>query len=104
MGWIARSLAGPVLWAVLFSTVYALHGIGCAAGWPYRPILGSDLHHLTLWSTWGAGLILHVILIIFLPQGTGIKRFLIVSGLWIGLVSSIVTLFPIIALSSCLAN
>ena len=29
MAWVARMLAGPMLWGALFSAVYGLHGLGC---------------------------------------------------------------------------
>lgn len=104
MNWLARSLAGPILWAVMFSAVYALHGFGCAVGWQNRPFLSSDLHHTTLWGLWLAGLVAHVMLIKIMPRYDGNKRFLIVAGTWIGFASSLFTLFPIIAVSSCLAG
>lgn len=102
MGWVWRMLAGPTLWAVLFSVVYALHGTGCNLGWTQRPVLSTDLHHLAMWVAWGVGLGLHVAVIILLPRGQGRRRMLITAGGWIGLVSSIFSLFPVIATSSCM--
>lgn len=101
MGWLWRALAGPLLWAVLFSLVYGLHGAGCNLGWAGRPAPVADLHHLAMWLAWGAGLGLHLLLLWRLPCGTGRRRFLIVAGCWIGLVSSLFTLFPVVATSSC---
>lgn len=102
MMWLARALAGPVLWAVLFSAVYALHGAGCALGWHQRPAPVADWHHLAMWGVWILGLALHVLLIRILPEGEGRRRRLIVYGAWIGLVSSVYTLFPVVVTSSCL--
>ncbi|WP_062763336.1 hypothetical protein [Falsirhodobacter sp. alg1] len=102
MAWMVRALAGPVLWATLFSGVYALHGLGCARGWQQQPVLWGDLHHMALWALWGAGLAGHVMLVRTMPCDQGIRRWLIVAGAWIGLVSSAFTLFPVTILSTCL--
>lgn len=102
MGWLWRALAGPILWAAMFSLVYALHGAGCNLGWQGRPVLGTDWHHMAMWLAWGAGLVGHGLILWLLPQGTGRPRQLIVLGGWIGLVSTAATLFPVIATSTCL--
>ncbi|MFN3275416.1 MAG: hypothetical protein ACK41U_12150 [Paracoccus sp. (in: a-proteobacteria)] len=101
MGWLWRALAAPLLWAALFSAIYALHGAGCNLGWTGRPAPLSDLHHLAMWLVWGGGLALHLVLIRVLPAGQGRPRRLIVMGTWIGFVSSLFTLFPVLATSSC---
>ena len=51
--------------------------------------------------TRGAGLILHLVLIRVMPAGRGRPRQLITMGAWIGFVSTLVTLFPVIATSTC---
>ncbi|CAM3592042.1 hypothetical protein PANO111632_21855 [Paracoccus nototheniae] len=101
MIWMARVLAGPVLWAVLFSAVYALHGAGCHLGWTDRAVGFTDLHHLAMWGVWIAGLALHAVLIATMPTGGGRARWIIVAGTWIGLVSSLFTLAPVLVLSTC---
>lgn len=102
MSWMARALAGPVLWAMLFALVYALHGAGCSLGWAGRPAPVADWHHLAMWTAWGAGLAIHLLLIRVLPVGAGRSRQWIVLGTWIGFVSTLVTLFPVVATSTCL--
>nr|WP_111298810.1 hypothetical protein [Paracoccus saliphilus] len=102
MGWLARALAGPILWSGLFSLVYALHGAGCNLGWTDQPFLFTDLHHAAMWAVWLAGLALHLMLVVILPTGTGRARRVIVAGSWIGLVASAFTLFPVIATSTCI--
>lgn len=104
MMWLARVLAGPVLWATLFGLVYGLHGLGCSLGWQLRPAPIADWHHLALWTAWIIGLVLHLLLIRILPEGNGRHRRLIVHGSWIGFVASLYTLFPVVATSSCVAN
>ena len=101
MGWLARALAGPILWSALFVLIYALHGAGCNLGWTDHPVLFTDLHHAAMWAVWLAGLALHVVLVMILPTGTGRARRVVVAGSWIGLVASTFTLFPVIATSTC---
>lgn len=101
MIWLARVLAGPVLWAVLFSAVYALHGAGCHLGWTNRPVGFTDLHHLAMWTAWALGLALHAVLVVTMPAGEGSPRWIITAGAWIGLVASLFTLFPVLVTSTC---
>jgi hypothetical protein len=101
MNWLWRALAGPILWAAMFLLVYALHGAGCNLGWTDRPAPIADWHHMAMWLAWGAGLILHLVLIRVMPAGQGRPRQLITMGAWIGFVSTLVTLFPVIATSTC---
>lgn len=101
MSWLWRALAGPTLWAAMFLLVYALHGAGCNLGWTDRPAPIADWHHMAMWLAWGAGLILHLVLIRVMPAGRGRPRQLITMGAWIGFVSTLVTLFPVIATSTC---
>ncbi|MDO5646654.1 hypothetical protein [Paracoccus sp. (in: a-proteobacteria)] len=101
MGWLARALAGPTLWALMFCVVYALHGMGCNLGWTGRPAPFGDLHHVAMWSAWGAGLALHLALFTLIPREPGRHRTIITAGVWIGLVSTAFTLFPVIATSTC---
>ena len=101
MNWLWRALAGPILWAAMFLLVYALHGAGCNLGWTDRP--APHASHIAMWcqSAMGAGLILHLVLIRVMPAGRGRPRQLITMGAWIGFVSTLVTLFPVIATSTC---
>ncbi|MDO5611986.1 MAG: hypothetical protein Q4G14_01935 [Paracoccus sp. (in: a-proteobacteria)] len=101
MGWLARALAGPTLWSLLFAAVYALHGTGCNLGWPGRPAPIGDLHHFAMWAVWAAGLLLHVLSFRLIPAASGRARVIVTAGLWIGLVATAFTLFPVIAVSTC---
>ena len=102
MTWVAQMLAGPVLWGALFSAVYGLHGLGCALGWPARDTPIGPLHPMALILLWLAGLALHGALILWNRPGGGARQGLLIrSGNWIGAVASAVTLFPVIATSSC---
>lgn len=104
MGWLGRMLAGPVLWAVLFSAVYALHGLGCEWGWQARPTPLGPLHPLAMRLLWLAGLAGHLALILGNHGTDGRDVALIRAGNWIGFTSSLVTLFPLVATSSCAAG
>ncbi|MFC0201735.1 hypothetical protein [Paracoccus rhizosphaerae] len=101
MTWLARALAGPMLWGALFSAVYALHGAGCNLGWTQVSLGPVDLHRGAMWAVWAAGLAVHVLLVVTMPAGQGRARRIIVAGSLIGLVASAFTLFPVIATSTC---
>lgn len=102
MAWLPRMLAGPVLWGLLFSAIYALHGVGCALDWPTWQTPLGPLHPGAMILAWVAGLVLHGLLIVLNhPQGSLGQARLIRAGNWIGAVSSAVTLLPVIVASSC---
>ena len=101
MPWLMRFMAGLLLWAVLFSLIYALHGAGCAWGWQARQTPLGALHPLLMRLVWLAGLGLHLALILR-PAGHGPRgRRLIRLGDWIGLSASFVTLLPLMVSSTC---
>lgn len=102
MLWVARMLAGPMLWGGLFSAVYGLHGLGCALGWPDRATPFGPLHPGGMILLWLVGLGLHGLLIALNRAGGSDRQNLLVrSGNWIGAVASAVTLLPVIVTSSC---
>ncbi|MFC3168851.1 hypothetical protein [Paracoccus fontiphilus] len=102
MAWVARMLAGPLLWSLLFSAVYALHGLGCARGWPAVDTPLGTLHPAVLILLWLAGLGLHGLLIaVNRPGGDATQARLVRSGNWVGAVASAVTLLPVVLTSSC---
>lgn len=101
MRWAVWMLAGPVLWAVLFAAVYALHGIGCARGWPAVSTMLGSLHIVAMATVWLAGLALHVAILWKTPQGLAREVRLQRYGAWIGLVASTLTLLPILLTSTC---
>lgn len=98
MRWVALTLAGPMLWAVLFSAVYGLHG-GLCAGVAGPEGLGTA--RLPLIALWLAGLVAHAMLIRALPQGPTLTARLPRLGGWIGLIASAFTLFPVLFITSC---
>lgn len=101
MTWPLRALLGPLLWAVAFAAIYGVHGLGCAWGWPLRPAPLGDLHRLALLSLWLAALAGGAILVWRMPPGQDTGARIARMGGWIGLVSILLTLFPVLGLTSC---
>lgn len=99
MRWLAQFLAGPVLWALLFSAVYGLHGAICAGLTGPEALPGSGRAGLVV--LWLAGLLAHALLIRALPSGPGLAARLPRLGGWIGLAASAFTLFPVVFITSC---
>ncbi|MDO9527051.1 MAG: hypothetical protein Q7J57_16180 [Gemmobacter sp.] len=101
MLWAVHALLGPSLWAILFAAVYALHGIGCARGWPAVDTGIGSLHIVVMSAVWLTGLALHIGLVLCAPSGRAHNERLVLLGAWIGLVASLVTLSPIIYATTC---
>ncbi len=102
MIWMARVLAGPILWGALFSGIYGLHGLGCGLDWPTRDTPLGALHPPAMIAAWLLGLALHAALIRWnRASGDARQAMLVRAGNWIGAVASAVTLFPVIATSTC---
>ena len=105
MRWLALSLAGPGIWAAGFALVYALHGAGCARGWPDIPLAGGiDLHHAALWAGWLATLGTGALLLAGLRDAgpdPDLSRRLPRAGACIGLGATLITLLPVALASSC---
>ncbi|GHG30877.1 hypothetical protein [Paracoccus aerius] len=102
MIWMARVLAGPILWGALFSGIYGLHGLGCGLDWPNRETPLGALHPLAMIGAWLLGLALHAALIRWnRALGDARQAMLVRAGNWIGAVASAATLFPVIATSTC---
>jgi hypothetical protein len=97
-------LAGPIIWSVTFSLVYALHGTGCALGWTEVDLHVASLHHVLMWAAWATGLGACGILLARLPAGTGRRCWLPRAGGWIGLGATLFTLFPVAVTSTCISG
>lgn len=106
MRWLALSLAGPTLWAVLFVIVYALHGAACAGTDTPPETLSLGARGLMI-AAWALGLGAHAVLLKAVTPATrpaidaGLAQFLPYAGAWIGLGASLFTLFPVLILTSC---
>lgn len=102
MNWLARALIGPTLWALAFVLVYALHGVGCAQGWPTVHTPLGSLHHVVLIGAYAAALLISGLALLRVPRGEGVKAQIIALGGWIGFGGTALTLFPVLGVSSCL--
>ncbi|MGD9544364.1 MAG: hypothetical protein AB7F41_05055 [Methylocystis sp.] len=104
---ILRIVIAMLLWLALFSALYGLEGVGCASGWPEIRVNGGSLFHVAMTMAFFVALltlaVLHVALHSRLfrsasPFVAQISRILgiaaLVAGAW--------TLFPAVAVSSCL--
>ena len=98
---LSLTLAGPMIWAVTFSLVYALHGAGCAWGWPEVDVGFLSLHRLAMLAAWGAGLLVGAGLVVALPRRAAFRDWLPRACAWVGLVATFFTLLPIVVTSSC---
>ncbi|MBQ1202399.1 MAG: hypothetical protein IIX61_01060 [Loktanella sp.] len=99
MKWLVLTLAGPTLWAVVFSLVYAVHGLACA-GIPGPEGLGQG-GRWALVISWVLGVAAFLPLFIALPAGPDLTQRLPRLGAWIGLAATIYTLFPVVFATSC---
>lgn len=92
MNWPLRALAGPTLWAAAFAVIYAVHGAACAQGWEARP---------ALIGLWLIAVALGVVLVLRAPPGGALPDMLVRAGAWIGVASVLLTLFPVLGLTTC---
>jgi hypothetical protein len=57
MAALTKACGGLLIWATVFSLMYAAHGLGCERGWTGIPIAGTTLHLIILGALWLAGLL-----------------------------------------------
>jgi len=100
MNWLARALVGPGLWAAGFAAVYALHGLGCAQGWPTSEA-GAVLHRLAMGGVGIGALVACLLLFLCLPAGPDLARCLPRAGAAIGFGATAFTLLPLTLASGC---
>lgn len=103
MTWPVRAILGPLLWAIGFSMLYAMHGAGCAWGWPSVATPLGSLHHLVLILLWGFFLTGGLVLALWQGRkgGDGRAAEIVRIGAWTGLGATLLTLFPVLGISSC---
>ncbi len=100
---LLRASAGLWLWALGFSLLYGLHGIGCAQGWNRLPLLGGTVFGWSMISAWVL-LIATAAAMIFWARRSreGLERRLTLCSTLAGFVSIVVTGLPVIATTACL--
>lgn len=104
MKWLALVLAGPTIWAIGFSLVYALQGAGCNLGWVGIDVFGLiSLQHFAVWVGWIVTLTANVALLAVLPAAPEdrLAHWLPRTGAWIGLGATFFTLLPVALTTSC---
>ncbi len=97
--------AGWLVWALAFSAIYALHGLGCAIGADQRSFGPVTQHQAMMGSIWllaivisiaGLGLVRHAT-----REATGLPSRLVVASWLAALAAIVVTGAPITFPSSC---
>lgn len=101
MTWPWLALRGPILWAIAFSGIYALHGVGCAWGWPGVATPLGPLHGVVLAGVWLFALIGAGAIVLTGPRGADRAAAITRLGGWIGLAATLLTLFPVLGVTSC---
>ncbi len=99
MRWLGHVLAGPALWALIFSLVYGLHGVFCAG--PSGPEALTSAARAGLVGVWLLGVVAFIPLLRQMPSGPGLEHWLPRAGAWTGLAATIFTLFPVFLTTSC---
>ena len=99
---LVRMVSGLALWAVAFSLLYALHGLGCSLDWTEPSLFGLTQLKIGLIAVWGGLVLAQGALIVWLRRyrDTQIDLIAIAIG-WIGLFATAVGGVPVLAISSC---
>lgn len=99
---LLRLSAGLIGWAAAFCLIYALHGVGCAAGWNTLPLGGVGVHHAVLLVAWMLSLAATLAIALWLRRyrTTTLDRAAAALG-WVGFVATIVTFAPIAVVPAC---
>lgn len=101
---LLRILLAPLVWLVSFSAIYGLHGLLCEIA------MGSfaelPMQRVVLLAAFLLAVALQITILWMLYQPrfaapAGLLRFVSRAGGWTGLVATVWTLFPIVALSTC---
>lgn len=104
---IVRIVGAFLLWIALFSFVYGLQGIGCAAGWPSTKIAGMSLYRLVLVAAAALAILAQLFALMALqharlrsasPFVFQVSMALALSAL----AAQIWSLFPVAVVSACL--
>ncbi|MGJ0454024.1 MAG: hypothetical protein ACR65T_12480 [Methylocystis sp.] len=103
---VVRIVIAMLVWLALFSALYGLEGVGCAAGWQHIPVNGATLFQAAMTLAFFVALFILVAVLVALrsPRFRSASPFVahisiilavaaLVAGAW--------TLFPALALSRC---
>ncbi len=100
-----RILVAPVVWLAAFSAVYGLQGVLCAAP-PEGTVAGLPMARVLLALSFAAALLVQVALLVLLLSrrfgaSRGFVRTVSLGGGLVGVVATVWTLFPVLALPLC---
>lgn len=65
MSFLFRSSLGLIVWAAGFSLVYALHGLGCALGWPLVTLGPLSLFRWVMLIGWAGTLLANCLVLLW---------------------------------------
>lgn len=101
---LLRAVSGLIVWAVAFSALYGLQGLGCALGWDAIMVGPLQLGRAALIALWLGFLALHSWMIWHFavqdPVGTFLSRMAVAIAI-IGWVATIYTGVPVVITSMC---
>ena len=102
---LLRILVAPVVWLAAFSAVYGLQGVLCAAP-PEGTVAGLPMARVLLALSFAAALLVQVaLLVLLLSRRFGASRCFVrtvsLGGGLVGVVATVWTLFPVLALPLC---
>jgi len=108
MALVIRLFGGLVVWAVGFSAIYAMHGLGCGFGWGERPALGPftalNLALVPLWLLFLVAAAATLRLAVRSDadaEEPALRRAALVGG-WAGLAGLLLTGAPVLLPAHCL--
>lgn len=103
---LLRILVSPVVWLASFSAIYALHGLICQLDPGVSGLLGVSLSRITLIAAFVLAVLVQagLLALLYSPRfgaAPGFARSVSRMSGWVGLVATLWTLFPTLAVSSC---
>lgn len=99
---LLRVSGGLILWAVAFSLLYGLHGIGCAYGWNGIATGSANLFRAVMVGTWVVFILLGVGLVFRMKsRAAGLPARLGIASAWTGLAATIISGAPVAIASQC---
>ena len=103
---LLRILVSPVVWLASFSAIYALHGLICQLDPGASGPFGVSLGRITLVAAFVLAVLVQagLLALLYSPRfgaAPGFARSVSRMSGWVGLVATLWTLFPTLAVSSC---
>lgn len=101
---VLRILIAPLVWLASFSAIYGLHGLLCQNA--LAAVAGFPAERAVLMAAYGVAIAFQIILLWILHHPrfaapSGLLRLVSRASGWTGLIASVWTLFPVVALPTC---